>query len=137
MSILLFRQQIEVALSGLIGEYTLPNSTQVPAIRFRDGDEQLDENIAVEGLEVIIEIANPRPLAPVYEGVPTKTVYHVRMVQWSGYNYDNAVMALTGKYDGSFVIPVNIPAGLGPTKQCIVSIDSSTVNLGGVKFYAP
>jgi hypothetical protein len=137
MSIILFRKQIEVALSGLIGEYTLPNLTQTPAIRFREGQEQLDENIAVSGLEVVIEIANPKMLSPLYAGTPRKTLYHVWLVEWSGYNYDEAVMNLTGRYDGSYVIPITIPPELGPTKQCIVAIESSTTNLGAIKFYAP
>jgi hypothetical protein len=137
MSILLFRRQIETLLSDLIGEYTLPNGQQTPAIRVREGEEQLDENTAVEGLEVIIEVYFPEGSRALYSGVPQWPIYHVRLVQWSDFNFDEAVLRLRSTYDNSRTIPLSVPAEIGPTRQCIVAIKSSSPYMSELKMEAP
>jgi hypothetical protein len=137
MSILLFRRQIETLLAGLIGEYTLPSLQKTPAIRVREGNEQLDENVAVEGLEVVIEVSMPQRMKALYSGVPYWPIYHVRLVQWDGYNFDEALQRLITTYDNSRHIPLNVPAEIGPSKQCIVEIKSSNSILGTMKMEAP
>lgn len=129
MSIRIFRTQIETLLAGLIGDYTRPSGATTPAIEFRDGNEPLDENTAVEGLEVILELGNPLSSTPVYSGVPQRTVYIVRLVQWSGYNYEEALLAIKKAYANCRVIPINVPPEIGPTKQCMIEIPSSVFQL--------
>jgi hypothetical protein len=137
MNILLFRRQIETLIGDLIGEYTMPNLVKTPAIRFREGEEQLDENIAVEGLEVIIEIPLPKASKALYSGTPVWPIYHVRLVQWSGYGFDEAVARIVETYDNNSLIPIKVPGELGPSKQCIISIYSSTPRMGQIKYQAP
>ena len=126
MNILLFRKQIETLLYGLIGEYTLSPGVTTPSVRVREGEEHLDENIAVSGLEVILEISDSMAQRPIYSGIPTQGRYGVRLVQWSGSDYDQAVQRIRSAYPTHSFFPIRPPVGLGPSKQCLIEVLSST-----------
>lgn len=137
MTNLIFRKQIETVLDGLIGEYTLSPGVLTPAIRFREGEEQLDENIAVSGLEVVFEVSSPAKGRPLYSGVPLQKRYAVKLIQWSGDSYDEAVERLLLAYPNNSYFLINTPPGLGPTKQCHIEIMSSSFSMPQYTIDAP
>jgi hypothetical protein len=137
MNILAFRKQIETVLIGLIGEYVLSPGVVTPSIRAREGEEQLDENIAVSGLEVILEIADSISTRPLYSGIPTQGRYAVRLVQWSGSDYTEAVQRIRSAYPGHSYFPIRPPVGLGPSRQCLIEISSSTFVVPEFNIQAP
>ena len=137
MTVLRFRRQIETLIGDLIGEYTLPNLVQTPAIRFREGEEPIDENVAVEGLEVILETSSPARVGNQYSGAIYSPMYAVRLVQWSGSNYEEAVERIVSTYDNHEFTPTRVPPEIGPTKQCVIFIQSSAVIEAGYKYTAP
>jgi hypothetical protein len=137
MSILLFRAQVETILFGLIGERTLANGAQDPAISFVNGAEQLDESVSVSGLEVILKLLDRKTSKILYDGASTQVVYGISLTQWSGNNYEEAVLRILSAYPLAKSYPIRVPSGLGPTKQCLIEISSSTFAMGDYIVQAP
>lgn len=82
---ILMRQRIEVALTGLLGTYTLPGGEVVPALSMGDPPE----GTTVTGLECLMA-TNPKPITPDMFGIPDlPRAYPVRLV-----NHDDGPDAL-------------------------------------------
>lgn len=133
----LFRKQVETLIGDLLGQYVLSNGATRDSIDFREGNEPLDENTAVSGLEVILGTEAPVKEAPSYDGFAIRDIYTIRMVQWTDFNYDEAVKRILKAYDNATIATISVPPGLGPQKQCLIRIPSSSFDIGEIKIVAP
>ena len=72
MDVKQLREVIEDALVGIVGTYTLPNNTTLPAF-YVDGQYGVPKDWKIQGLEVVIqEFPTPNPRACVGTGLERK-----------------------------------------------------------------
>lgn len=135
--LLIFRRQIETLIGHLVGEYTLANGYLTPAVSVREGNESLDPDTKVDGLEVIIDSSGDPQRKPLqYNENPGFIVYNVRLVQWSGENLTEAKALIESAY-GIKGSDIPVPEEIGPSKQALIQIPSSTNYVSDYRYVAP
>lgn len=136
MNLLLFRKQIETLVGHLLGEYVLANGFVTPAISAREGNESLDENTSVEGLEIVISTSAETTNISQYEARPVAGFYIVSLIQWTDSNLSIAKAIIESAY-GVRGVDISVPEEIGPTVQARIKIQSSTFVQSGVSMIAP
>lgn len=82
MNAIELRSQIELALSGMIGSYRLPNGMVTPAIAvLKSYDVYPPEGTKITGLEVVIMYPTALPTAT-FEGYKVERNWTVYLKQW-------------------------------------------------------
>jgi hypothetical protein len=139
LNLLLFRRQIETLVGHLVGEYVLANGYITPAISAREGNESLDENTSVQGLEIVITTSAESTDIKQYEYIPVAGYYIVSLIQWSSETGTNiqAAKALIESAYGVRGVNINVPEDVGPTMQAMIKIQSSTYVQSGILMIAP
>jgi hypothetical protein len=82
MTIIELRETLEGLLADIIGSYTLPNNTQIPAV-YVDGRYGVPKNWQVTGLEVGIKQYPARASRPLMGMVEMRKSWEVRLAQYS------------------------------------------------------
>jgi hypothetical protein len=136
MDLQLFRKQIEALVGNLVGEYVLTNGFITPAISGREGNESLDENTSVEGLEIVLSTSAESTNVSQYECRPVAGFYIVSLIQWSDSNLPLAKAIIESAY-GVRGVDIAVPEEIGPTIQARIKIQSSTFVQSGFSMIAP
>ena len=125
MDVLTLRTELETVLVNYLGDYTLANGAQTPAISVRAAGESLPPNTTVTGMEVVI-LREPE-LVPVrqYSREQAFSRWTLYLVDWSG---DTSLQEVGGvlisQYPGSNAVSINVPRGVGPRSQMRVDIQT-------------
>ena len=137
MSGLLVRKQIEHLVADIVGEYTLPNYVTAPAIYVLEGTRELDPDLKIEGTEIIIEEMPSNVLGYLYSRNLVSKTYQLRLVQWSGAELNAIADRLLGYYFGATITVQSVPEEMGPSKQALITIPSSSFNESPYSILAP
>lgn len=121
MDVKQLREVIEDALVSIVGTYTLPNNTTLPAI-YVDGQYGVPKDWKIQGLEVVIqEFPTPNPRACVGTGLERKT-WTVIMTDYQPASRSllDAINALKKRFpDGEYRFRAENETVYG---QCLVNI---------------
>lgn len=82
MTIIELRETLEALLSDIVGTYTLPNNTQIPAV-YVDGRYGVPKSWKAQGLEVGIKQYPARASRPLMGMVEMRRSWEVRLSQYS------------------------------------------------------
>lgn len=121
MDVKQLREVIEDALVSIVGTYTLPNNTTLPAF-YVDGQYGVPKDWKIQGLEVVIqEFPTPNPRACVGTGLERK-VWTVIMTDYQPASRSllDAINALKKRFpDGEYRFRAENETVYG---QCLVNI---------------
>ena len=126
MNLLSLRTELETTLVDVLGQYTLANGVQCPAISVRAPGESLPPNTTVSGLECVI-VREPE-LVPIrqYSQEHAFSRWTLYLVDWSG---DASLQDVAGRllwaYPGGNAVSINVPRGVGPRSQMRVDIQTN------------
>jgi hypothetical protein len=122
-TILSLRTALETTLVDALGSYVLANGVRTPAISVRGAGESLPPNTRVQGVECVI-VREPAPeVVRQYRNEPTRNIWTLFLVDWSGDASLQEVAALVvSSYPGSTVTVINVPRGVGPRSQMRIDL---------------
>lgn len=123
MDVVTLRNQVQSALSSLLGTYTLGNGSTTPACSVRGYGESLPGKTTVSGLECIILREPDLKEQLQYANVEATRIWSVFLIDWGGTGVINrAAGKLIYTFPGASAENVSVLEGLGPKAQKRVRI---------------
>lgn len=119
ITVLELRQELEAALSGRIGTYTLSNGETTNAISVRAPGERLLPQTQVSGIEVVIKRDPEQQVVTHYRLPGTLDRWVVYLIGWSGGSADlaGAADAVLNVFQNTTITDLSVPEGIGPQHQ--------------------
>lgn len=127
MNIRNLRDQLELTLGTLLGQYQFSNGSTTPAIAARPWGGRLPPNTAVVGLEcLIIQTPEPVPIVRQYANEVAFQRWTVFLVDWTGDSkLEDATSRIIWAFPGSEVQRISVPQNVGPSNQMRIEITTS------------
>ena len=124
-----FRENVYAATQSFLGTYTHEGGQVTPAIFVKDGNNSPDPSIRVQGLEVVIK-KDPADIE-VYKQYGKKflrATYNIFLVAWGSGDPIAAGFELLNFFTDAIIIPIEVPEGIGPTKQVLVRVSQDIMS---------
>jgi hypothetical protein len=129
MEIRELRNQLELTLSSLLGEYRFLNGATTPAIAARPWGAGLPPQTTVTGLEcLIIKDPEPIPIVRQYKEEVAFQRWTVFLVDWDGAGeraLEDAAGRIIWAFPGSEAQRVSVPRNVGPLNQMQIEITTA------------
>lgn len=128
MNVLTLRSQVAAVLTGVIGTYTLGNSSTTPAISVRKIGEGLAPGTTVSGLEVVIVQEPDLQAVSEYREPNSQELWTVYLVGWgAAVDMKAAGKKIVKGFPGAEVSTISVPEGVGPRNQLRCNIPDKQI----------
>ena len=129
MNIRNLRDQLELTLGSLLGQYQFANGATTPAIAARPWGGRLPPNTSVTGLEcLIIRDPEPGPIVRQYADEVAFQRWTVFLVDWSDTGesaMEEATNRIIWAFPNSDVQRLSVPRSIGPFNQMRIEITTN------------
>lgn len=122
-AVLELRQELEAALMGWLGTYTLANGATTPAFSVRAVGEAMTAGTRVSGIEAVLQLHPALAPARQYADEQAFGEWTLYLVDWDGsHDLTGAAQKVIALYPGTTYAEIRVPESVGPSNQLRLTV---------------